>query len=282
MRLVTTSNSSGGSFSPAVAVRQRADKLRENYLHLRPGEPNADGLVNVVSVFENISAINLGLPVRLRPEVVPLGDRVEGMTLPDGRIQVNSGTFNRAVFHSSPRAIHAIAHELGHAVLEHPRTLGQPTARKSLLEGILFNRPKDRNIVAAEWEADEFARCLMMPSEFLAATRMRVESALFPPSNRCKGRRLRPKPESHEASLYVIQEANEVVLALIDEVKKHCFVLPEHARIRVATWIRFESGCFPSRDSAAIGSFHWLRRNDVLLETEVAVDPREKVKNKPR
>lgn len=101
----------------------------------------------------------------LMPGVAELSDGVEGMTWPDGRVQVNEETYRNAT-NGNGRARFTMCHEAYHGI-QHRSQI-----RRVLMDSgelTLFRRSELDARVDPEWQANAFAAAILMPASMVRA-----------------------------------------------------------------------------------------------------------------
>ena len=144
-------------FVPCVASktkRQIEDEAEAFLARHMPERLVVPGKTDVIEAFEL-----LGDVYDLKPGVAELSDGVEGMTWPDGRVQVSEETYSRAL-QGHGRARFTIVHETYHGLYHRDQI-----KRVLIDEGelVLFRRSDIPVMVDPEWQANIFAGALLMP-----------------------------------------------------------------------------------------------------------------------
>ena len=97
----------------------------------------------------------------LLPGVAELSDGVEGMTWPDGRVEVCEKTYRDAV-NGKGRARFTLCHE-GYHALQHRTQIQNVLVDQGEL--VLFRRSDIPPLEDPEWQANQFAAHLLMPTK---------------------------------------------------------------------------------------------------------------------
>jgi hypothetical protein len=131
---------------------------------------NADALAIIAQMYPDLLETPAPFPVldffdRLKddfgldPGVEPLGDGVEGMTWPDGRVLVSEETY-RDAFRGVGRARFTIPHE-GYHGIRHRHQIRHCLVHKGQL--VLYRQQQLEAFRNPEWQANEFAAAVLMP-----------------------------------------------------------------------------------------------------------------------
>lgn len=145
---------------PEVAPLSRAQIEQDAYKITRDCYPH---LLTSPAAFPIVQFFDFVLGERhknLISGVAELGDGIEGMTFPDGRVLVSEETYSNAVS-GDGRARMTLAHESYHGICHCSQI------RTQLVHGgklVLYRRPSIPAFRDPEWQAKTFASALLLPA----------------------------------------------------------------------------------------------------------------------
>lgn len=149
---------------PEVAPMSRAEieaDARKVIERFHPGLLDTAGEFPIVDFFDH----DLPEAYGLSTGVAELGDGIEGLTFPDGRVQVSEETYTSAV-RGNGRARFTIAHEAYHGIRHRNQIRRQMARYGELTLKRRVNVPAFRD---PEWQANVFAAALLMPADAVRA-----------------------------------------------------------------------------------------------------------------
>ena len=141
-----------GTKRTKLQIEQDANTFLQNHFPEHLTDP---GKLDVLEMWELLADV-----YNLRPGVAELSDGVEGMAWPDGRVEVSEETFRGAAA-GRGRPRFTMCHEAYHG-LQHCKQIRSVLSDTGEL--VLYKRTLVSPMFDPEWQANQFAAMLLMPS----------------------------------------------------------------------------------------------------------------------